>query len=161
MSFFSKSDKTVEENTNMSMRNEETEIQEDKTDNIVKMPKRKAFQVWEVGSEVYKMKLGTAEIAELEMKYKTNLMNIMGAGQGGMPALTTMLDVAHAAMKKYNHSIKRKELDDMFDRYIDEGGSQLNFYTEIYMGIFSASGFFSNALADQMEDALEEAKEVL
>lgn len=142
-------------------KNEETEKQEEKNEKIVELPKRKPFQVWRVGDETFRLKLKTSEIAELEARYKTNLMNIMGAGQGGMPALTVMLDVAHAAMKKYQHGVKRSDLNELFDKYLDEGGSQLNFYTEVYMGIFSASGFFSVSLAGQMDDALEEAKEIL
>lgn len=127
-------------------------------DNVVDMPKRLPFQVWQVGGDTYRLKLGTAEISELEMKFKTNLMNIMGTGQGGMPALSVMLDVAHAAMKRFHHGIKRADVNAMFDQYVDEGGSQLDFYMEVYMGIFKVSGFFSNSLAGQMEEALEGAK---
>lgn len=129
--------------------------------NVVQMPERKPFQVWNVGGESYRLKLGTAEIGELEQKFKTNLMNVMGTGNGGMPALTVMLDVAHAAMKKYHHGVKRSDLNAMFDQYIEEGGSQLNFYTEVYMGIFTVSGFFSHSLANQMEQSMEEAKEIM
>lgn len=129
--------------------------------NIVKMPERKPFQIWTVGGETYRMKLGTSEISELEQKYKTNLMNVMGTGKGGMPALTVMLDVAHAAMKKWHHNIKRQDLNNIFDQYIEEGGSQLNFYTDIYMGIFTASGFFSTSLANQMDEALDEARNIM
>ena len=100
-------------------------------------------------------------IQKLEAKYKTNLMNIMGTGNGGMPALTVMLDVTHEAMKKYNHGVSRTDVNDIFERYLDEGGSQLNFYTEIYMNIFQVSGFFSDSLTNQMEDAMEDVKDIL
>lgn len=133
--------------------NRETE-QEEK---VVQMPERKPFQLWEVGGEKYRLKLDTAGISELEQKYKTNLMNVMGTGNGGMPALTVMLDVAHVAMRKYHHGIKREQINALFDKYLEEGGSQLNFYTEVYMGIFTVSGFFSTALANQVEGAMEEA----
>lgn len=128
---------------------------------VVEMPKRKPFALWTVGGEDYKMVLGTSDVVALEGKYKTNLMNIMGAGNGGMPALSVMLDVAHASLKKYHHGISKDAVMAMFDRYISEGGSQLNFYTEVYMSIFQASGFFSASLSTQMEDALTEAKNVL
>jgi hypothetical protein len=72
-----------------------------------------------------------------------------------------MLDVAHAAMKKWHHNIKRQDLNNIFDQYIEEGGSQLNFYTDIYMGIFTASGFFSTSLANQMDEALDEARDIM
>lgn len=128
---------------------------------VVEMPKRKPFAIWNVKGEDYKMVLGTQDIVALETKYKTNLMNIMGAGNGGMPALTVMLDVTHAALKKFHHGISKDAVMAMFDQYIREGGSQLNFYTEVYMQIFQVSGFFSVSLTNQMQGALEEAKEVL
>lgn len=120
---------------------------------------RKPFALWEVGGETYRMKLSTAVITELETKYKTNLINIMGTGQGGMPALKIMLEVAHAGMKQYHHGIKYTDVVALFDKYLEEGGSQLNFYTSVYMNIFAVSGFFSNSLADQMSETLEEANE--
>lgn len=128
---------------------------------VVEMPKKKPFAIWNVKGEDYKMVLGTQDIVALETKYKTNLMNIMGAGNGGMPALTVMLDVTHAALKKFHHGISKDAVMAMFDQYVREGGSQLNFYTEVYMQIFQVSGFFSVSLTNQMQGALEEAKEVL
>lgn len=141
---------------------EEDQAQSTEQEKVVQIPERKPFQVWQVGGESYRLKLDTAGISELEQRYKTNLMNVMGTGNGGMPALSVMLDVTHAAMKKYHHGIKRDQLNTLFDKYIDEGGSQLNFYTEVYMGIFTVSGFFSTSLANQVEGAMEEAsKEIL
>ena len=128
---------------------------------VVEMPKRKPFALWEVGGQRYKLKLKTSAIVELESKYKTNLMNIMGSGQGGMPALSVMLDVAHAAMKDWNHGITKNGVMDIFNRYIEEGGSQLSFYMTVYMEIFTVSGFFSVNLSNQMGEALQEAQETM
>lgn len=130
-------------------------------DKVVEMPKRKPFALWEVGGQSYKLKLKTPAIVELETKYKTNLMNIMGTGQGGMPALSVMLDVAHAAMKDWQHGITKNEVQNLFERYVNEGGSQLSFYMSVYMEIFAVSGFFSVNLSNQMQEAMTEAKETL
>lgn len=128
---------------------------------VIEMPKRKPFALWEVRGKSYKLKLKTTAIVELENKYKTNLMNIMGAGQGGMPALSVMLDVTHAAMKDWQHGITKSEVQNLFEQYVDEGGSQLAFYMSVYMEIFAVSGFFSANLSNQMTDAMTEAKETL
>lgn len=130
-------------------------------DKVVEMPKRKPFALWEVGGQSYKLKLKTPAIVELETKYKTNLMNIMGTGQGGMPALSVMLDVAHAAMKDWQHGITKNEVQNLFERYVNEGGSQLSFYMSVYMEIFAVSGFFSVNMSNQMQEAMTEAKETL
>lgn len=128
---------------------------------VIEMPKRKPFALWEVGGKSYKLKLKTPAIVELETKYKTNLMNIMGTGQGGMPALSVMLDVAHAAMKDWQHGITKSEVQNLFEKYVNEGGSQLSFYMSVYMEIFAVSGFFSVNLSNQMQEAMTEAKETL
>lgn len=136
-------------------------VAEEKETEMTKKKGRKMFAIWEVAGEVYRLKLTTTEIVELESRYKTNLMNIMGTGQGGMPALSVMLDVTHAAMKKMHHGIGKKNVQELFSKYIDEGGSQLEFYTSVYMDIFAVSGFFSASLTDQMQESLEDAKEIM
>ena len=143
---------------NMEQQEAVGEAEENK---VIEMPKRKPFALWEVGGQSYKLKLKTSAIVELESKYKTNLMNIMGSGQGGMPALSVMLDVAHAAMKDWNHGITKNGVMDIFNRYIEEGGSQLSFYMTVYMEIFTVSGFFSVNLSNQMGEALQEAQETM
>ena len=143
---------------NMEQQEAVGEAEENK---VIEMPKRKPFALWEVGGQSYKLKLKTSAIVELESKYKTNLMNIMGSGQGGMPALSVMLDVAHAAMKDWNHGITKNGVMDIFNRYIEEGGSQLSFYMTVYMEIFTVSGFFSINLSNQMGEALQEAQETM
>lgn len=77
----------------------------------------------------------------------------------GMPALSVMLDVAHAAMKDWQHGITKNEVQSLFSKYVEEGGSQLSFYMTVYMEIFTVSGFFSVNLSNQMSGALQEAKE--
>ena len=162
MGFFNNSkDAAMEaavEAANTEEKMEQQEEQKEETTAEVS-PKRKPFALWEVGGKKYKLKLKTPAIVELESKYKNNLMNIMGSGQGGMPALSVMLDVAHAAMKDWQHGITKQEVQSLFEKYIEEGGSQLSFYMTVYMEIFTVSGFFSVNLSNQMSGALQEAKE--
>lgn len=122
---------------------------------------RKPYAVWTVGDEEYRLKLTTADIVRLESRYKKNLMAVMGEDESGMPALAVMLDVTHAAMQKYQHGIKSEKLYEIFDKYLEEGGSQLEFYMSVYMEIFAVSGFFSKRLTDEMMDSMEGAKENL
>lgn len=163
MGFFDREDKNVVsmaaaiDASNMEEKAEGQQEQED----TEQEQKRKPFALWEVGGKSYKLKLRTSAIVELETKYKTNLMNIMGTGQGGMPALSVMLDVAHAAMKDWQHGITKNEVQNIFEKYVNEGGSQLSFYMSVYMEIFAVSGFFSVNLSNQMQEAMTEAKETL
>ena len=163
MGFFDKKDAAMEaaavEAANIEEKQEQQEAEAQDEAPEEATPKRKPFALWEVGGKTYKLKLRTPAIVELEQKYKTNLMNIMGSGQGGMPALSVMLDVAHAAMKDWEHGITKNEVQSLFSKYVEEGGSQLSFYMTVYMEIFTVSGFFSVNLSNQMSGALQEAKE--
>lgn len=168
MGFFNNNNVTAMEAAVESANAEEQAVRQQdqetgQDENIMQMPeqKRKPFATWDVGGRTYRLKLRTSAIVELEARYKTNLMNIMGAGEGGMPALSVMLDVAHAAMKEWQHGISKTEVQNLFQQYVDEGGSQLSFYTSVYMEIFTVSGFFSVNLSNQMQNAMTEAQETM
>lgn len=124
------------------------------------MAKRIPFATWKVDEVEYKLKLSTGAITKLEEKYKTNLMNLIGTGTG-IPPLSVMLNIAHAALGKYHHGIKEKEVEEIFDKYLDEGGSQTAFLTDVIMPIYQASGFFSEGMEETMSEQLEEAREMM
>lgn len=112
--------------------------------------RRPMFALWSVGGCTYRLKLKTQAINELERKYKTNLLSLLSS-EAGLPALNVMLDIAHAAMASWHHGIRHGEVEAMFDLYVDEGGSQLQFFKEIYLEIFKASGFFSKEMLEDMK----------
>lgn len=118
--------------------------------------KRIPFAVWKVGDEEYKLKLTTTSIVRLEDELKVNLISVLNMG---IPPLGVMLKIAHEAIKKYHHGIKYKDVEDMFDTYLDEGGSQTEFLTDVIMKVYQASGFFTEGMEETMEEKIEEAKE--
>lgn len=120
--------------------------------------KRKAFATWEVGGETYRLKLNTATVCQLEEKFKTNLMNLLG-GDDNIPALSNMLYVTHAAMKNFHHGIKLDDVKEMYDTYLAEGGSLMSFFIDVFMPIYQVSGFFTESLTDKMDEQVTQAKE--
>lgn len=92
--------------------------------------KRKPFIIWKIGEEEYKLKLTTGEISRLEQMYGGSLINLLNT-ETGMTPLCTMLDIVHGGLQKFNSNIDRSDVNDMFDRYIDEGGSQTEFLSDI------------------------------
>lgn len=125
------------------------------------MANNKPFVVWHVSEdEDYKLVLEATQICELEDKLGgRNLMAEIGNNKTGMPPLRTMLMVAHAAMHRYNHGVKMADVYAMFDRYVAGGKSQVEFYTDVYVQIFQASGFFPQAQAAGLKEALDSQKE--
>ena len=123
---------------------------------------KKPYAVWRIGEEEYKLKLTTAEVVNLEGKYKVNLLELLQADTAtSIPALSVMLDVTHSALQKYHHGIKQPDVYDMFDRYEEQGGSQLQFFTSVFIDLYTVSGFFGEKMASQMRDDLRDLEEKL
>lgn len=137
---------------------EEKVVSEEKKEDATKS-KRAPFAYWEVGGKEYKLKLTTAVICQLEDKFKCNLMNIL-QNSGGMPPLAMMLTIAQGAMKTWEHGVKYADVQNMFDKYCEEGGTQLSFLTNVLIPIFTVSGFFSEDQQTEVDRMLEEAQDI-
>lgn len=138
------------------MNDEEAQAKEE----VVEKPKRKVFAIWEVDGKEYRMKLSTAAICKLEEKFKTNLLNLVNDGDG-MPPLSNMLYIAHAAMKEWNHGINLDDVKALYDTYLEDGGSLVLFYTEVFMQIYRVSGFFTQKMGKTMDKNMEDIEEVI
>ena len=136
-------------------------ILEEEKEHVKKQEKKQPFALWKVGDTEYKLKLTTQEIIRLESMFNANLLSVISSNteNNEMPPLKVMLLITHGAIKKYNHGIKEKDVIELFDKYEEEGGSQLSFMTDVFLPIFQVSGFFSRAQADTMNKNIEEAKE--
>lgn len=125
-----------------------------------KRQQRNPFAIWEVGGETYRLKLQTAGVKELEAKYKGSIMELMSF-KGMMPPLTVMLDVAHTAMKPWTHKVSAKDMESLYDKYEQEGGDLLSFFTNVYLEVFLVSGFLSKSVAAEMSESLAEMRKEL
>lgn len=114
--------------------------------------KRKPFHFWKVGSEEFKLKLRTAQISKLENKYKCNIITLVE----DIPPLDVMLTIVQAAMMEWTHGVKFEKVQRLFDQYVEEGGSQIDFYTKIILPTMVVSGFFTQKMADSVMEAMEE-----
>lgn len=119
---------------------------------------KRPYAEWNVKEETYKLKLTTSDIIKLEEYFKTNLLNILGS-EKAMPSLNSMLKVTHQAMSKYHHGLKLQDVYEIFDSYVEQGGSQMDFMTEVFFPIYQTSGFLSEAQAEKVDENLESVKE--
>lgn len=93
---------------------------------------------FEVGNESYKLRLNTRSIVLLEKQLGCNPLSIFGNGET-VPTITVMVSVLHAALQQYNHGINLNDAYDIFDKYLDEGHSSVDFLPVI-LDIYRASG---------------------
>ncbi|MBP3487280.1 MAG: hypothetical protein J6K53_02685 [Roseburia sp.] len=135
---------------------------EESTTNIVNIEEKKqmrpAFAFWKIGDEEVKLKLTTPQTLELEKKFRKNLITLMG-DENNIPPLTTMLQIIHAAAVPWNHGIRLKNVMDLYEKYMEAGGTQMNLYVDVYLQIYMVSGFFSPTVAEEMSDTMKKIQE--
>lgn len=93
---------------------------------------------FEVGNETYKLRLNTRNIVLLEKQLGCNPLSIFGDGNT-IPTVTVMVTILHAALQQYNHGINLNDAYDIFDDYLADGHSSVDFIPVI-LEIYKASG---------------------
>ncbi|MFC5468411.1 DUF6096 family protein [Cohnella suwonensis] len=99
-----------------------------------------------IGSKDYKLRLGAANIMELEKQLGgNNPMDVLMATQNGqLPPLTATLRILHGSMQKFQHGVSFNDVVALYDDYVAEGNS----YTDllpVLIDVFKVSGFFKVA----------------
>ena len=96
------------------------------------------FINFEVGNKTYRLRLTTRNVVLLEKQLGCNPLGIFGAGDT-VPTVTVMVAILHAALQSLNHSITLNDAYDIFDDYLAEGNSAVDFIPVI-IDIYKASG---------------------
>ena len=91
-------------------------------------------------------------IEKLENKYKCNIMHLVD----DMPALSVMLTIIQAAMLPWEHGVKYDDILNLFDKYVEEGGSQIDLYKNVVIPTLAVSGFFAPKMAAEILEATDE-----
>ena len=93
---------------------------------------------FEAGNKTYRLRLSTRNIVLLEKQLGCNPLSIFGNGDT-VPTITTMVAILHAALQQYNHGITLNDAYDIFDEYIADGHTTVDFISVI-LEIYKASG---------------------
>lgn len=96
---------------------------------------------FEAGNEVYKLRLNTRAVIELEKKLGCNPLSIFGKGDT-IPTITIMVYVLHAALQPLQHNLKLENAYDIFDRYLEDGHTMMDFLP-VMIDLFKASGLLT------------------
>lgn len=97
------------------------------------------FIDFEVGNKTYKLRLNTRAIVLLEKQLGCNPLSIFGANNDTIPTITVMVYILHASLQQYNHGINLNDAYDIFDDYLADGHSSVDFIPVI-LDIYKASG---------------------
>lgn len=93
-----------------------------------------------VNNHEYKLALSTRALCDMETKLGRNPIDILlDCAQNKMPCVKDMVIILHAALVKYNHGITFEECYDLFDSWIDENHTYIDFIA-VMVEIFQVSG---------------------
>jgi hypothetical protein len=90
------------------------------------------------GNEEYKLRLNTRQTIALEKLLGCNPLGIF-KDDGTLPTVEQMVCVLYASLQQLNHGITKEKAMDIFDAYLDDGHTAIEFFAVI-VEIYKASG---------------------
>lgn len=93
---------------------------------------------FEVGSNVYQLRLNTRNIVGLEKALGCNPLGIFGKGDT-IPTVTAMVNVLHQSLQQFQHNVSLNDAYDIFDAYLADGHMASDFI-EVILEIYKVSG---------------------
>lgn len=105
------------------------------------------YYEFSAGNKEYRLRLNVRNIVSLEKSLGCNPLAIFGDGET-IPTVTTMVTILHAALQQYQHGISINDAFDIFDDYIADGKTAVDF-VPVILEIYKVSGLIA---ADATED---------
>ena len=103
------------------------------------------YTTWKVSEDKeLKLRLTSLQGTKVEEKIGMNLLKIFMPEAGEeftLPPLKVMLLLVHGALQKFENGYSIEDVYDLYDEYVDNGGDQTTFMTEVLMPLFEVSGF--------------------
>ena len=90
------------------------------------------------GNKDYKLRLSVRNTVALERQLGCNPLAIFGNGDT-IPTITQMVNILHAALIQYNHGISLNDAYDIFDAWLSDGNTAVDFLP-IIIDIYKVSG---------------------
>jgi hypothetical protein len=132
------------------------------------------YKEFTVGDKTYKLRLSARRCVEVEKKLGKSILSVLMdmapdgmTADGGsdisqiknvsLPLVGDIVTILHGSLQKFQHEITLDDTYDIYDNYIDAGGSYLDFF-EILNGVLEVSGFLPKK-AEAEAEAKQEAKE--
>lgn len=97
---------------------------------------RKPFVLLNTGNKEYKLKFSAGAIAQVEQSMGMSFFKCVEQ----IDSIGVQLSVLWAALQKFNHGISKEDVSDIYNDYLDNGGT-LEGIIEIIIETFEVSGF--------------------
>lgn len=113
------------------------------------------YTVLNVNNKELRLRLNARACVELEKKLGCSplqlLIDMANGEEMNMPKLETLIIILHASLQAYEHGYDLNKVYDLYDEYVDNGGSLMELFPVI-MEIFKVSGFFKEEQVEETEE---------
>ena len=99
------------------------------------------------GGKDYKLRLNIRNTVALEKQLGCNPISIFGTGET-LPTITQMVQVLHASLQQYQHSISFTDAETIFEEWLADGNTITDFLT-IIIDIYKASGIIGGEKSEK------------
>lgn len=93
---------------------------------------------FKAGEKEYKLRMPTRAVVALEKQLGCNPISIF-SNEEAIPTVTAMVQILHAALQQYEHSITLNDAFDIFDKWLADGNTATDFIPVI-LEIYKVSG---------------------
>ena len=107
------------------------------------------YYEFNAGNKEYRLRLNVRNIVSLEKSLGCNPLAIFGDGET-IPTVTTMVTILHASLQQYHHSISINDAFDIFDSYIADGNTAVDF-VPVILEIYKVSGLIAAGAVEDTE----------
>lgn len=108
-----------------------------------------------VNNKELRLRLNARACVELEKKLGCSpvqlLIDMANGDEISMPKLETLITILHASLQAYEHGYDLNKTYELYDEYVDNGGSLMDLFP-IIMEIFKVSGFFKEEQLNESEE---------
>ena len=120
------------------------------------------YAIWKVSeNKELKLRLTSSQGMDVEEKIGANLLKVFMPAEGeafALPPLKVMLLLTHGALQKFEHGLSFKDVSDLYDEYVDNGGDQAAFMADVILPMLQVSGFMPQKKASKKAPKKSKAK---
>ena len=107
---------------------------------------------FEAGNKAYKLRLNTRATVALEKAIGCSALGVFGDGST-LPTVETMVHILHCALQPYEHNMTLDKAFEIFDDYIADGKTPMDFI-QVIMDLYEVSGIIKiNKEAEEVKNA--------
>ncbi|MCY7087226.1 DUF6096 family protein [Streptococcus oralis] len=111
------------------------------------------YTIWKVSEDKeLKLRLTSSQGMDVEEKIGANLLKVFMPAEGeafALPPLKVMLLLTHGALQRFEHGLSFKDVSDLYDDYVDNGGDQAAFMADVILPMLQVSGFMPREKASK------------